>query len=85
MVQPSIVSVSLVTVALESLLYGVFLVLTVTFLYLHHHRAGSHRNGGTLIFSAILTPVLLGSLIVLTTVSGVSTLHYIAPPTMPWV
>lgn len=69
--QPSLVSVNLVTVGLESLLYGVFLVLSVTFLYLHFNRAGSQRNGGTPVMSAVFTPILLGSLIVVATVSAV--------------
>ena len=64
---PSLVSVNLVTVGLESLLYGVFLVLSATYLYLHFNRAGSQHNG-----TALLTPVLLGSLIVVVTVYAVS-------------
>ena len=69
---PSLISVNLATVAIESLLYGAFLVLSVTFLYLHFSRAGSQRAGGTPSLSAYVTPVLLGSTLVISTVSGVS-------------
>ena len=72
--QPSLVSVNLVTVGLESLLYGIFLVLSTTYLYLHFNRAGSQRNGASAI-SVVLTPILLGTLIVIATVSAVSLLR----------
>ncbi|TFY55702.1 hypothetical protein EVJ58_g8082 [Rhodofomes roseus] len=70
MAQLPLISVNLATVALESLLYGVFLTLAFTFIYLHISRAGSQRAGGARSLSVYFTPVLLGSIFVLLTVTG---------------
>ncbi|KAH9930740.1 uncharacterized protein B0H18DRAFT_930395 [Fomitopsis serialis] len=70
MAQLPLISVNLATVALESMLYGVFLVLALTFLYLHFSRVGSQRSGGTPVLSAYFTPVLFGSMFVMLTVTG---------------
>ncbi|OSX67447.1 hypothetical protein POSPLADRAFT_1042660 [Postia placenta MAD-698-R-SB12] len=44
MPQSSIISVNLATIAIESMLYGIFLVLAVSALYLHLSRARSHQS-----------------------------------------
>ncbi|KZT10077.1 uncharacterized protein LAESUDRAFT_673837 [Laetiporus sulphureus 93-53] len=65
-----IVNANLVTVALESLLYGVFLVLAATSMYLHLARAGSQRSSYGSMSAAFFTPVILGSSLVICTVTG---------------
>ena len=70
MTQPSIISVNLVTVALESLLYGIFLTLTATSFYILVNRALSHNSGPR--WSTLCTPVMFGSIAITVTVSAVS-------------
>lgn len=69
MTQPSIISVNLVTVGLESLLYGIFLTLTATSFYILVNRALS-QNGGSG-WSSLFTPVMFGSIAITVTVSAV--------------
>ncbi|EED82387.1 predicted protein [Postia placenta Mad-698-R] len=42
--KPSIISVNLATIAIESMLYGIFLVLASSAIYLHLSRARSHHS-----------------------------------------
>ncbi|KAH9842709.1 uncharacterized protein C8Q71DRAFT_216452 [Rhodofomes roseus] len=71
MTQPSIISVNLVTVALESLLYGIFLTLTSTSFYILINRAlsqqSSHGRSGC---SSLFTPVMFGTIAITLTVSA---------------
>ncbi|PCH44231.1 hypothetical protein WOLCODRAFT_138845 [Wolfiporia cocos MD-104 SS10] len=69
MTQLPIISVNLATVALESLFYGIFLVLAGTSMYLHLGRAESQASHGNKL-SAYFTPVILGSVWITLTVTG---------------
>ncbi|KAH9926913.1 uncharacterized protein B0H18DRAFT_1084865 [Fomitopsis serialis] len=66
---PPLVSCNLGTVALESVLYGIFLMLSGTFMYLHFTRAVAQRSGSSVIRKYI-TPVFFGSVFVTCTVTG---------------
>lgn len=75
MPQSSIISVNLATIAIESMLYGIFLVLAVSALYLHLSRARSHQSSFYwVVRSAYLTPAILGSIIITLTVTGVGSI-----------
>ncbi|KZT69219.1 hypothetical protein DAEQUDRAFT_710407 [Daedalea quercina L-15889] len=64
---PSLVSVNLATVVIESMLYGVFLMLSGTSLYFQVTRAASQRARGSKLY---MSPVFYGSALVVCTVTG---------------
>jgi len=66
---PPLVNCNLATVALESVLYGIFLMLSGTFVYLHFTRAVTQRSGISGI-RRYITPVFFGSMLVTCTVTG---------------
>lgn len=68
MAQPSLVNVNLATVAIESLFYGIFLVLAATSLCLLFARARSQQPVS---WSAYYTPIMLGCVGMIMTVTGV--------------
>lgn len=71
MLQPSIISVNLATIAIESMLYGIFLVLASSAIYLHLSRARSHHSSfPRVVRSAYLSPAILGSAMITLTVTG---------------
>ncbi|KAH9934677.1 uncharacterized protein B0H18DRAFT_483966 [Fomitopsis serialis] len=71
MTQPSIISVNLVTVAVESLLYGVFLALTSASFYILINRALSQPSShGRSRLASFLTPVMFGSIAITVTVTA---------------
>ncbi|EED85569.1 predicted protein [Postia placenta Mad-698-R] len=68
----TLITASLATVAVESMLYGVFLVLAASSMYLHLGRIASQQSNsfGSGSVWAYFTPVILGSLCVILTVTG---------------
>jgi len=71
MTQPSIISVNLVTVALESLLYGIFLALaSVSFYILINRALNQPSSHGRLSWASFLTPVMFGSIAITITVTA---------------
>ncbi|KZT68183.1 hypothetical protein DAEQUDRAFT_343721 [Daedalea quercina L-15889] len=70
MTQPSIVSVNLVTVALESMLYGVFLTLSLVSFYILISRASSQSGHTRLSWSPFFSPVMFGSVAITLTVTA---------------
>ncbi|PCH44196.1 hypothetical protein WOLCODRAFT_138818 [Wolfiporia cocos MD-104 SS10] len=74
MAEVGLVSANMATVALESLLYGIFLLLSGVFAYLHINRAaGESASFGTPRLSRYFTPVFLAALAVMMT----ATAHWI--------
>ncbi|CCM00256.1 uncharacterized protein FIBRA_02286 [Fibroporia radiculosa] len=70
MKQVNIVAANMVTVALESLLYGVFLILSGTYFYLHHQRVTNVALAGPSRSQAYFSLAFLGALGVSMTVSA---------------
>ncbi|KZT65620.1 hypothetical protein DAEQUDRAFT_768681 [Daedalea quercina L-15889] len=64
----SLVSANLVTVGIESFLYGIVFLLSLTFSYLHVSRAvGSNSTYGRARLSRIVTPIFVGTVFVFST------------------
>lgn len=70
----SLVSVNLATVVIESMLYGMFLLLSGASTYFHYSRVSRERGGHPGGFSKRITPVFCGSMLVSGTITGVSRL-----------
>ncbi|KAK0200867.1 hypothetical protein DFS33DRAFT_1355573 [Desarmillaria ectypa] len=68
----SLVSVNLATVAVESLLYGIFLVLDITSITLLFTRKNSISSGATRTsnFAVVRRPMFIGAVILLVSVTG---------------
>ncbi|EPT01164.1 hypothetical protein FOMPIDRAFT_1121125 [Fomitopsis schrenkii] len=66
----SLVSVNMATVAIESMLYGMFVLFSGAFAYFHCTRVNTQRGGNWGGFSRYMTPVFCGSMFVFGTVTG---------------
>ena len=69
---PPLVSVNLATVAVESLLYGIFLVLSGASVYFYCTRANRQGKHGSTVLSKYTKPVFCGSMLMTCTITGVS-------------
>ncbi|KAH9934280.1 uncharacterized protein B0H18DRAFT_980495 [Fomitopsis serialis] len=65
-----LVSTNLATVALESVFYGIFLVLATTSIFFHISRFASARQSPRRDCGTLLGPVFVGSILVSLTVTG---------------
>ncbi|KAH9924760.1 uncharacterized protein B0H18DRAFT_1104912 [Fomitopsis serialis] len=64
----TLISANLVTVGIESLLYGIVLLLSFTFFYLHlSHVSGSSPSYGGSRLSRVLTPIFITSVFIFLT------------------
>ena len=67
-----LVSVNLATVVIESMLYGMFVILSGASTYFHHTRVSSQRRGSPRKFTKHITPLFCGSVLIFGTITGVS-------------
>jgi len=70
MTQISLVSANLATVTLESVFYGIFLVLSSASIFFHISRAASSPRIRPRRFNALWGPIFLGSILTTITVTG---------------
>ncbi|KAH9931470.1 uncharacterized protein B0H18DRAFT_872069 [Fomitopsis serialis] len=66
----SLVSASLAAAALESVLYGVFLILALSSMYFHISRVNLTHEGMNHSISMFLSPIFVGSVAITVTVTG---------------
>lgn len=73
-----LVSANLATVAVESLLYGIFLVLDITSITLLFTRENSFSPGTTRTssFAVMQRPMFIGAVILLVSITGVSQINW---------
>ena len=69
-----LINVNLATVAVESVLYGVFILLSCASTYIHYARVNVQRGGTRGRFWRYMTPVFCGSILATVSVTGVSCL-----------
>lgn len=73
MKQVDLISANMATVPIESLLYGMFLLLSGVFFYLHEARITASLGAGSSRLRAHITPIFLGAVVV----SCTTTVHWI--------